>query len=128
MLRPNILPFSDSTLAWAATLARSPEVPTDAFITPLIQYQRLLEDVFDLYREERKTNHWARIAMHVKRMAEMLEHWWATVPPYLHVARMNTLRAVTRHSLIYNRSFRQQILLCKDTYLRDGPAISLSDA
>lgn len=128
MLRPNTLPFSDSTPTWAATLAESPEVPTDPSVALLIQYQRLLECVFDLYREERKTNDWPRTAMHAKRMAAMLESWWVTVPPHLHLARMNTLLAIASNSLIDDRSFRQQILLRKNTYLRDGPVISLSDA
>jgi len=128
MLRPNTLPFSDITLAWAATLARSPEVPTDPSIALFIQYQRLLEGVFDQYREERNTNDWSRIVMHAKRMAAMLESWWVTVPPHLHLTRTNTLLAVAGHSLIDNRYFRQQILLRENTYLRDGPAISLSDA
>ena len=127
MLRPNTLPFTDSTLAWAATLARSPEVPTDSSVTLLIQYQRLLEGVFDLYREERHTNSLSRLAMHAKRMAAILESWWATVPPHLHFARMHTWLAVASHSLIDNRAFRQQILLRKNTHLRDGPAVSLSD-
>ncbi|GAB7331027.1 hypothetical protein MBLNU13_g02525t2 [Cladosporium sp. NU13] len=88
MLRPNTLPFSDSTLTWAATLARSPEVPTDSSVTLLIQYQRLLEGVFDLYREERNTNDWPRIAMHGKRMTAMLERWWVGVPQHLRLAHL----------------------------------------
>lgn len=114
MLKPNALPFSDNTLMWAATLSRSPEFPADSTITLLIQYQTLLEGVFDLYRKERKLNDWSRIAMHAKRMAVMLESWWADVPPHLHLPRTNTLLAVSSHLLIDNRSLRQQILLCEN--------------
>jgi len=128
MLRPNTQPFSDSTLTWAATLARSPEVPTDLSVTLLIQYQKLLESVFDLHREERNTNDWPRIAMHAKRMAAMLESWWVTVPPHLHLAGIYTLLSVASPPLIDNRSFRQQVPLRENTYLRDGPAVSLSNA
>ena len=128
MLRPNTLPFNDSTLAWAATLARTPEAPTDSSVTLLVQYQRLLEGVLDTYREERKANSLSRLAMHARHMAATLESWWATVPPHLHFARMITSLAVASHLLIDDRSFRQQILLCEDTHLRDGPAISLPDA
>lgn len=117
MLKPNALPFTDATLTWAATLSRSSEVPADSSITLLIQYQRLLETVFNLYREERKTNDWSRIAMHTKRMAAMLESWWMKVPPHLHLARMDTLLAAYSHSLIDNRSLRQQVLLRKNTNL-----------
>jgi hypothetical protein len=117
MLKSNTLPFSDNTLTWAATLSRSPEVPADSSVVLLIQYQRLLEGVFGLYREERKTNDWSRLAMHAKRMAAMLESWWVGVPRHLHLTRMITLLAGTKYSLIDNRSFCQQILLRKDTYL-----------
>lgn len=117
MLRPNTLPFSDNALTWAATLARSPEAPTDASVTLLVQYQRLLEDVFNLYRKERKANSFPRLATHARHMAATLESWWATVPPHLHFARMNASLAVASHSLIDARSFRQQILLRKDTHL-----------
>ena len=106
MLRPNTLPFSDITLAWAATLARSPEVPTDPSIALFIQYQRLLECVFDLYREVRKAKDWSRIAMHAKRKAAMLESWWMGVPIHLHLTRMNSLLVVASHSLTDNRSLR----------------------
>jgi hypothetical protein len=91
MLKPNNLPFNENTLAWAATLTRSPEVPSDSTLTLLIQYQRLLEYVFNLYREERRANDWSRLAMHAKRMAAMLESWWAGVPPHMHLSRMEQL-------------------------------------
>jgi hypothetical protein len=117
MLKPNNLPSSDNTLAWAATLTQSPEAPSDFTLALLIQYQRLLECVFDLYREERKTNDWSRLAMHAKRMAAMLETWWVGVPPHLHLTRMDTLLAVASHPLIDDRSFRQQIPLRENTHL-----------
>lgn len=117
MLKSNALTFSDNTLTWAATLSQSPEVPADSSITLLIQYQKLLEGVFDLYRQERRTNDWSRIAMLAKRMAATLENWWVGVPPHLHLTRMDTLLAAYSHSLIDNRSLRQQILLCKNTNL-----------
>jgi hypothetical protein len=50
-------------------------------------------------------------------MAAMLESWWVGVPRHLHLTRMITLLAGTKYSLIDNRSFCQQILLRKDTYL-----------
>lgn len=128
MLKPNNLPFSDNTLAWAATLSRSPQVPADSTLALLIQYQRLLECVFELYREERRTNDWSRLAMHAKRMATMLESWWASVPPHLHFTRTATLHTVASHMLINIRSFRQQIPLREDTDLRDGSTIPLSGA
>lgn len=106
MLKPNSLPFSDNTLTWAVTLSRSPEVPADSSVILLIQYQRLLECVFDLYREVRKAKDWSRIAMHAKRKAAMLESWWMGVPIHLHLTRMNSLLVVASHSLTDNRSLR----------------------
>ena len=117
MLKPNNLHFSDDTLAWAATLTQSPEAPSDSTLSLLIQYQRILECVFDLYRKERKTNDWSRLAMHAKCMAAMLESWWIGVPPHLHLTRMDTLRAIANHTLIDDRSFRQQIPVREDTHL-----------
>ena len=117
MLKPNNLHFSDDTLAWAATLTQSPEAPSDSTLSLLIQYQRILECVFDLYRKERKTNDWSRLAMHAKRMAATLETWWAGVPSHLRLTRMTTLLAVASHPLIENRSLRQQIPLRQDTNL-----------
>ena len=101
--RFNPLPFSDNTLAWAATLSRSPETPADSYITLLIQYQRLFQDVVDLYREEMKMSDLSQLAMHAKRMAAMLESWWAFVPPHLQATCMDTLVTATETSLIDNR-------------------------
>lgn len=91
--RFNPLPFSDNTLAWAATLSRSPETPADSYIILLIRYQRLFQDVVDLHREEVKVkmSDPSRLDMHAKRMAAMLASWWAFVPPHLQAKCMDTL-------------------------------------
>jgi hypothetical protein len=93
MLKRNTLSFTDNTLAWATELARSPEAPADSSITLLIQYQNLLESVFDLYQGERKTNDRSRLATHAKQMTAMLESWWVCVPSHLHFTRMYTCLA-----------------------------------
>jgi len=128
MLRPTNLSFKDQTLVWAATLSQTPEVPADASIALLIRYQKLLEDVFDVYRNEHKLKDRSRLAMHAQRMIAMLESWWVCVPSQLHLTCTDTLPQAVRSSLIVDRPLRQQILLCEDPYLRDGPTFSLPAA
>jgi hypothetical protein len=125
MLRPTNLSFNDQTLTWATTLSQSPEVPADASIALMIQYQKLLEDVFDVYRDEKKLKDRSRLAMHAQRMIAMLESWWVCVPSQLHLTCTDTSPQSVSSSLIVDRPLRQQILLCEDSYLRDGPTVSL---
>jgi hypothetical protein len=86
-------------------LSRSPETPADSHITLLIQYQRLFQDVVDLFREEVKVkmSDPSRLDMHAKRMAAMLESWWAFVPPHLQLTCMDTLLTAIRPSLTDDR-------------------------
>ena len=105
MLRPSNLSLNDNTLAWASTIARSPEAPADASIALLIRYQRLLEDVFDLYRAENKMNDRSRLATHANRMIAMLEGWWVCVPAHLHPTCTNSFFVAAGSSLTDDRSF-----------------------
>lgn len=91
LMKPNALPISESTLVWATSLAQCAEVPTDSTIILLIQYQRLLGDVLDLYQEEKKSGDWSRIPLHAKRMTATLENWWLSVPENLHLKRKAAL-------------------------------------
>ena len=125
MLKPNTLSFTNDTLVWAATLSRSPEFPSDSSVALLIQYQKLLQDAFDLYQEDIKMNDRSRLAMHAKCMTAMLESWWAIVPPHLHMTCKSTFITTTNPSLTHNRPIRQQILLRTDAYPRNGPTIPL---
>jgi hypothetical protein len=94
MIKPSTLPFSDNSLVWAASLAQNAEIPTDTTLVLLIQYQRVLEDIQDIYQGERKTCNWPRLHLHAKRMTSTLESWWLSVPEHLHHTRMISLLLV----------------------------------
>lgn len=94
MMKPSALPLTDKSLAWAASLAQYAEVPTDVTLVLLLQYQRVLEDIQDVYQEEKQTRNWSRLPLHAKRMTATLESWWLSVPQHLHHPRMTSLLLV----------------------------------
>jgi hypothetical protein len=94
MNKPSALSLTDKSLAWAASLAQYAEVPTDATLVLLLQYQRVLEDIQDVYQEEKKTRNWSRLPLHSKRMTATLENWWVSMPQHLHHTRMTSLLLV----------------------------------
>jgi hypothetical protein len=94
MNKPSALPLTDRSLAWAASLAQYAEVLTDTTLVLLLQYQRVLEDIQNVYQEEKKTRNWSRLPLHAKRMTVTLESWWLSVPQHLHHTRMTSLLLV----------------------------------
>jgi hypothetical protein len=83
MSKPNNLPLSEYALRLATTLSSTGTIGTDVMLLPLLQYQRLMEEVRATFRLERNSVSQARLPLHARHFVAGLEEWRSGLPEAL---------------------------------------------
>lgn len=59
------------------------ELESDNMIVPLMQYQRIMDDIREAYKATRSSSP-ASLPTHAESLSACLDAWWAAIPTELH--------------------------------------------
>jgi hypothetical protein len=123
LLKPNTLSLDGILPRYSKALTRISELESDLTMKSLIQYQQVLEDVLEVYRDERKTS--SRLHLQTKQMTQNLDLWWLSLPQHIRSMGKSASLRVTGFLLTAQRPVHDPIPSLENTDLRNGIALSL---
>ncbi|KAM0720653.1 hypothetical protein Q7P37_004790 [Cladosporium fusiforme] len=90
--KPNPLPLKTFVVERAHTMSQVAEFQSDTLLSPLIEYEGMLEDMRALYRSEEIIASGSSLSAAVERMTARLSTWESTVPNELWFQELFTNR------------------------------------
>lgn len=116
----NPLPIEAVALERARILSLTAERQSDSLLLPLLEYERLVEDVRAAYRSHPTGSSGTNLSAIVQEMTVRLDTWRSSVPSDLWCQGMQFLRAQTAQTLTGLRPLHEQIPLRESQNPRDG--------
>jgi hypothetical protein len=116
MSKPNTLPISDFAMHQGGALTRGKAVESDIMLLPLMKYQRMLDEMRNIYRLERSSSSRCRLVSHAKRMLTELDQWQSELGDSLRASGMWLVYATVIMLTNFQRCSRADTTLPRSSY------------